>query len=47
MKNKKSNFVVTESKISEFCRKKGWTVKDLTTEQMLIISRLISNEKNK
>jgi hypothetical protein len=45
MKNKKDNFIVKESKISTFCKKKGWDVKNLTTDQMLIVSRLIAENK--
>lgn len=37
--------MLIESKMAEFCRKKGWDLKNLTTNQMLIISKLIS-EKN-
>jgi hypothetical protein len=47
MKNRKNDFVVIESKISELCRKKGWDVKNLTTDQMLIVSRFIIDRKIK
>lgn len=44
MKNKK-DILIKESKIATFCKKKGWDVKNLTTEQMLIVSRLIAENK--
>lgn len=37
--------MLIESKIAEFCRKKGWDFKNLTTNQMLTISKLIAGNK--
>lgn len=44
MKNKK-DILIKESKIATFCRKKGWDINNLTTDQMLIISKFISENK--
>jgi hypothetical protein len=44
---KRNDIFIIEQKISTFCRKKGWDVDNLSTEQILIIFKNIENEKNK